>query len=255
MAAIKILTALLLVTPGIIAQVYSDITYSTNTMIDVQTGADVCANDIFINGVFSGGGTICTGALPVSISVFSGSVDKRNVTLTWVTEWELNNSGFDIERRDTVKGTDWQKIAFVSGNGTSNVSHGYIYKDEKLPGSIYQYRLKQIDYNGNFEYFNLSGVIEIVLPKQYGIGQNYPNPSNPKSKIDYEIPIQGKVTIKLYNLLGQEIYRIVDEFREAGYYTAEFDGSQIASGVYFYRINAEGEDKKFTKTMKMIIVK
>jgi len=87
------------------------------------------------------------------------------------------------------------------------------------------------------------------------MGQNYPNPGNPKCKINFEMPVNGKVTIKLYDITGSEVYTLLNETREADYYTVEFDGSNIASGVYFYRIIASGEGQSFTKTMKMVIVK
>lgn len=240
------------------AQTYSSITYDAGTFIEVQSQADVCANDIFINGTYSGTGTICTGALPVSFSSFTSSVNKRDVTLMWVTEWELNNSGFDIERREIIKPGEtsaWQKIAFIQGHGTSNVSNGYLYKNEKLKAGNYQYRLKQIDFNGNFEYFSLESDVLINPPGNFEMSQNYPNPSNPRSKINFEIPVNGKVTIKVYDITGREVITLLDENREADYYTVEFDGTNIASGVYFYRIYAEGENKNFTKTLKMILIK
>ena len=110
-----------LITTLLKSQTYSDLTYDAGTFIDIQTGSDVCATNIYINGTFSGGGTICGGALPVSISSFTSLVERNNVMLYWITEWELNNSGFDIERRVTLSGVEgWQKIAFIQGNGTTN---------------------------------------------------------------------------------------------------------------------------------------
>jgi hypothetical protein len=236
----------------------SQILYNPGSIIDVGSGADVCADAIIINGTYSGTGTICTGALPVSLSSFTSSVNKRDVTLMWVTEWELNNSGFDIERREVIKPGEtsaWQKITFIQGHGTSNVSNGYLYKNEKLKAGNYQYRLKQIDYNGNFEYFSLEPDVSINPPGNFKMSQNYPNPSNPKSKINFEMPVNGKVTIKVYDITGREVITLLDETREADYYTVEFDGTNLASGAYFYRIISEGEGKSFTKTLKMILVK
>ncbi len=235
----------------------SNITYDASTQIDVGAGADVCADAININGTWSGTGTICTGALPVSLSSFTGTPDKRSVTLMWVTEWELNNSGFDVEKANvTLSGVEgWQKIAFIPGHGTSNISNGYIFKEEKLKAGTYRYRLKQIDYNGNYEYFPLESDVTVNPPGKFDMSQNYPNPSNPKCKINFEMPVNGKVNIKVYDIIGREVITLLDETREADYYTIEFDGSNLASGVYFYRILAEGEGQKFTKTMKMVLVK
>lgn len=235
----------------------SAITYDAGTTINIGAGADVCATSITINGTYSGTGTICTGALPVTMSSFTACVNLNNSILMWVTEVELNNSGFDIERATvTLSGAgEWKKIAFITGNGTTNQPKGYIFEDKKLTKGTYQYRLKQIDYNGNFEYFELAGDVIIAPPSKFTVSQNYPNPSNPKSKIDYEIPFNGKVSMVVYDMLGKEITTIVNETKEAGYYTAEFDGSNIASGVYFYRIIAEGDGKENIKTMKMVLVK
>lgn len=119
----------------------------------------------------------------------------------------------------------------------------------------YQYRLKQIDFNGNFEYFSLESDVSIDPPGNFEMSQNYPNPSNPNSKINFEMPVNGRVTIKVYDITGREVITLLDENREADYYTIEFNGSNVASGVYFYRILAEGEGKSFTKTLKMILVK
>ncbi len=248
------LTALILtLTPVTFSQ--SLINYTSGTSIDVGTGADVCADAININGTWSGGGTICTGPLPVTISSFLASVNRNNALLSWVTETELNNSGFDIERKSAKETSGWQKISFVHGNGTSNERKNYSFADKKLAVGSYQYRLKQIDYNGNFNYYNLVNDVVVAAPHSFSMTQNYPNPSNPRSKIDYEIPINGKVSIKLYNMIGQEVINIVNEVKEAGYYSAEFDGSNFASGVYFYRISAEGEGQSFNKTLKMVLIK
>ncbi|HAX48050.1 MAG TPA: T9SS type A sorting domain-containing protein [Ignavibacteria bacterium] len=236
------------------AQVNSDITYDPGTSVEVQSGADVCANNVFINGTYSGGGSICTGALPVSLSSFTFSADKRNVTLMWVTEWELNNKGFRVERTFAAENS-WKEIAFIEGKGTSNVSNGYMYKDEKLKTADYKYRIKQEDYNGNYEYFELGTVVKISPPLSFDMGQNYPNPGNPNTKINFEMPVNGKVSIVVFDMLGREVVTMLNENRAADYYTVEFNGSNIASGVYFYRMYAEGEGQKFTKTMKMIIVK
>lgn len=239
----------------------SIVVYQSGTILEVQTGADICAGNITINGTWLGGGSICNGPLPVSISEFTSTAGKQEITLMWVTEWELNNKGFEIERQtfdplDPGSGSpEWKKIAFVEGKGSSNVQNGYLYKDTKLRSGGYRYRLKQVDYNGSYEYYALNNDIVIEPPKEFSMSQNYPNPGNPKCKINFEIPVDGRVSVKVYDMLGREVITLIDDYRNADYYTIEFDGSNIASGVYFYRITAEGGSQKFTKTMKMIIVK
>jgi hypothetical protein len=198
--------------------------------------------------------------LPVELSSFDASVNGRDVSLRWVTEMEINNKGFDIERKAVFENNfsaEWKTVAFVNGKGTVNNQHTYTYSDKKLNAGKYTYRLKQIDYNGNFEYYELTNPSEVIIgrPNVFDVSQNYPNPSNPKSKIDYQLPFDGKVTIKVYDLTGREVAVLVNETKDAGYYTAEFDGTSLASGVYFYRIIAEGNGLQNTKTMKMILVK
>jgi hypothetical protein len=115
--------------------------------------------------------------------------------------------------------------------------------------------LKQIDFNGNYKYHNLSVEVAVGVPEKISLSQNYPNPFNPTTRIDYEIPVTGKVMIKIYNMLGMEIMSLVNEVKEAGYYTVEFDGSNFASGVYFYRINTESEVQNNSKILKMVLIK
>jgi hypothetical protein len=194
--------------------------------------------------------SIPQGVNPVELNSFTCSVDKNTVHLNWETESEINNKGFDIERK--VKGTSmWQRVGFVEGKGNSNQNADYSFTDSKLNTGKYNYRLKQIDFNGNIKYHNLTGDVSIGIPNRFSLSQNYPNPFNPKTKIDYEIPVNGKVTIKIYNQLGQEVANLVDENKEAGYYTTEFDGTNLASGVYFYRM----ETKEFTDVKKLMLIK
>jgi hypothetical protein len=205
--------------------------------------------------------TDATAALPVVISEFSATVNKNNVNLKWVTEKEINNKEFVIQRAKIEEsGRDfmsWESIATVAASGTTNQRRTYGYSDIKLNVGKYNYRLKQVDYNNNFEYFDLTNPKDVIVgkPMNSDISQNYPNPSNPKSKIDYQIPFKGKVSIKIYEVTGREVLTLVDAQLEAGYYTTEFNGTNLASGVYFYRIIAEGEGQKFVKTLKMILVK
>lgn len=231
------------------AQVNSNITYDAGASIDIQINADVCADNIIINGSFSGEGTICTGALPVTISLFNALSNKNNVKLTWKTETELNNSGFDVERK--IETGDWIKLAFINGSGTTNQPVEYNYEDKKLMPGKYFYRLKQIDYNGNYEYFDLPLYVLISKPKEFSLGQSYPNPSNPKCNIDFQLPERTLVNISVYNMLGQLVAAIVNDEKDAGVYTVEFDGSNLSSGTYIYRITAGS----FTEVKKMILVK
>lgn len=187
--------------------------------------------------------------LPVELSSFVSAVNDNSVVLNWTTASETNNSGFDIER-SSINGT-WSKIGNVSGNGTSAVGHDYTFTDKNLSSGVYNYRLKQIDFNGNFEYHNLSNEVVIGIPVKYDLSQNFPNPFNPSTKINYDLPFDGEVSIKIFDMSGKELKTLVDELKTAGYHSVEFNASGLASGVYFYSISAGS----FTATKKMILLK
>jgi len=175
-----------------------------------------------------------TTPLPVKLSLFNSNVKTNNIFLNWITSEEENNSGFDIERK-RVNG-EWKKIGFVHGNGTKNSESYYSFEDRNLATGKYHYRLKQIDYNGNYEYFDLEGIVEVGVPSKFNLSQNYPNPFNPVTKINYDLPVSGLVTLTIYDILGKEVTTIVNEFKEAGYYSVSFDASELTSGVYFYKL-------------------
>lgn len=227
----------------------STIIYDNSTTIEITPGADVCADAVTINGVFTGGGTICTGPLPVTLSLFTALSEKNNVILSWKTETEINNSGFDVERK-LIDGL-WEKIVFVQGSGTTNDPVEYSYTDLKLKPGSYNYRLKQIDYNGNYEYFELALPVIISKPKEFTLGQSYPNPSNPKCNIEFQLPEKTFVNISVYDITGRLAAELVNSELDAGIHTAEFDGSRYSSGTYIYRINAG----KFTEVKKLVLVK
>ncbi len=247
---ILIIVGVLFLTPVVlISQVTSNVTFESGSLIDILSGADICADIITINGAYSGGGTICTGALPVTLSSFTALSQKNNVILAWKTETEINNSGFEIQRKN--ESGSWNKITFIQGNGTVNQPVDYTYTDKKLMPDKYFYRLKQIDYNGNFEYFELPLHVLISKPQTFSLGQSYPNPSNPKCNIDIQLPERTFVNISVYNLLGELVSTLINRETDAGIYTVGFDGTSIASGTYIYRITAG----TYTEVKKMILVK
>jgi Secretion system C-terminal sorting domain len=187
--------------------------------------------------------------LPVELSEFTSIVNKNNVTLNWTTSNEINNSGFDIEKKLSTS-NEWNKTGFVNGNGNSNKPVSYSFSERANSGR-YNYRLKQIDFNGSFKYYDLSDEVEVGIPKEYSLSQNYPNPFNPSTKIDYELPSDGKVSLVLYDISGREAATVVNEFQTAGYYTTHFNASNLSSGIYFYIIRANN----FQMTKKMMLVK
>jgi hypothetical protein len=154
--------------------------------------------DFVVGGLFSNaGGTTALNIartdqpLPVVLTSFTSSVKENNVSLSWETSMEINNRGFDIERKKQDQ--EWIKYGWVEGNGTTNEPKTYKFLDRYLQKGTYQYRLKQIDYNGNYEYFDLANDVVIGIPAAFDLWQNYPNPSNPSSRINYQVPEDGMV--------------------------------------------------------------
>ena len=189
--------------------------------------------------------------LPVEMSAFTSIVSGRNVLLEWTTTQELNNSRFEIERSVNDQ---WIKIGETDGNGTTTSPRDYSYSDRGLSSGIYNYRLKQIDFNGNFEYHNLSNEVVIGVPANFELTQNYPNPFNPSTKIDYSIPKDGKVNLTIYDAMGKEVSKLVDNNQTAGYYTVDFNASGLASGIYYYRLEVSGQIN-FTDSKKLLLIK
>ena len=190
--------------------------------------------------------------VPVEFLSFSSSVVDDDVTLNWTTATETNNSGFQIERRETKneRSEDWESIGFINGNGTTTETKSYSYIDENLSSGIYQYRLKQIDFDGTFEYSNIVET-EIISPAKFSLEQNYPNPFNPSTTISWQSPINSHQTLKVFDVLGNEVVTLVNEYRTAGIYEAEFNATKLSSGIYYYQLKA-GD---FVHTKKMILMK
>ena len=187
--------------------------------------------------------------LPVELVSFASLVENQNVMLNWVVASEENNSGYEIERNSF--GEVWKKIGFVKGAGTTSQPQNYSFNDNGLNSGRYNYRLKQIDYNGNYKYYNLGNEVVIGLPGKFSLSQNYPNPFNPVTKINYELPKQNFVTLKIYDISGREVMQLVNEVQQAGYYSVTFDGRNLSSGAYFYRLSSEN----FIGIKKMILIK
>ena len=192
--------------------------------------------------------------LPVTLQSFSANVNTNNVTLKWITSEEINNVGFDVERSMSTD-NQFVKIGFVKGNGTIKSASEYTFSDRNLNSGKYQYRLKQIDNNGNYEYHNLNGDITVSLPAKFDLSQNYPNPFNPVTKIGYSIPEDGKIKLSVYDITGKEVSILANENKVAGYYTMQFNGERLSSGVYFYRLDFSGNSGSMTEVKRMVLIK
>lgn len=191
--------------------------------------------------------------MPVEIQAFNSRVYENNIELNWITSSELNNSGFEIQRMNNEM---WQYVGFVKGMGSEHCGYSYKYADNYLQPGIYKYRLKQIDFNGNFKYYSLNPDVVLSQPKHFELKQNYPNPFNPETKIEYSVPDKGIVDIIIYNITGKEICHLIrNKYTEAGYYFSKFEGSSLPAGVYFYKFYFKSGSSTFASTKKMILLK
>lgn len=210
--------------------------------------------------IFAG---ITTGnqALPVELTSFTALVQNETVILNWQTVTEVNNYGFEIQKsvssRQYAVNSEWEKIGFVQGYGNSNSPKEYSFTDNlarDLALARIQYRLKQIDFDGTYEYSNTVEV-NFDAPVNFVLEQNYPNPFNPETVISYLLSVSSLVVLKVYDVLGREIATLVNEQKQPGIYEVTFDASSygggLPSGVYIYTIKA-GE---FYQTKKMIVLR
>jgi len=190
---------------------------------------------------------------PVELVSFSAEVkEQNNVELKWTTATEMNNQSFNVERKN--EGQEFITIGTLAGHGTTTNTSYYQFIDESVEDGSYKYRLKQIDFNGQFTYSNEIDVL-INIPSQFKLEQNYPNPFNPVTTIKFSIPEFSIVTLKIFNVLGNEIATLVDGEKEAGDYEIRFDAlngvNKLSSGIYFLSLNAG----KFVDTKKMVLLK
>lgn len=262
---------------GAIALMYSAADISRMNFYNSNISAGTLMfKDILLNGVDSisalQGITVTGGRLnvynavmeisspivPVELVSFSYNLLNGSVNLNWITATEINNRGFEIERARLLSSnyewTSWESIGFVPGFGTTTEPKSYSFSDNEVSDGIYSYRLKQIDMNGQYEYSDAIE-IDITTPNKFSLKQNYPNPFNPKTSIRYTIGSKQFVTLKVYDILGNEIATLVNEEKPAGEYEVEFSPESnikySASGIYFYKLTAG----IFSETKKMILAK
>ena len=192
-----------------------------------------------------------SGNLPVELTSFSANENREQVLLNWSTATETNNRGFEIQRKNSnEKELSWNSIGFVDGNGTTTKKKTYSFFDKSVSSGTYLYRLKQIDFDGTFTY---SKEIEINFsaPLTFSLSQNYPNPFNPTTTIKYTLPEDSNVKLTLINSLGEKVIDLVNGKVDSGNHDVKLNGSNLASGIYFYRLQTE----KYTSVKKLILLK
>jgi hypothetical protein len=198
-----------------------------------------------------------SGPIPVELVSFTANVSDNSVILNWSTASEINNRGFEVERKvfslqSPVHNSEWRKVGFVNGKGTTTEIQNYSFRDYLTLDRTHTlyYRLKQIDFDGSFTYSNEIEV-EFTLPVEFALEQNYPNPFNPNTKIRWQSPVGSHQTIKVFDVLGNEVATLVDEYKPAGIYEVEFNASSLSSGIYFYKLKSDN----FTFVRKMILIR
>lgn len=205
--------------------------------------------------------------LPIELISFSAQKSENNIKINWETASEINNYGFEIERTSTPIAQEWEQVGFVSGHGNSNSPKFYEFIDENAPAGVLEYRLKQIDTDGSFEYYTLNAKVENTitnvakhsserLPTEYWLKQNYPNPFNPTTHIEYSIPANDKgktsnTKLAIFDMLGKEVAVLVDKQQWSGNYSVQFHANKLASGIYYYRLASDS----FVETKKMLLMK
>lgn len=176
-----------------------------------------------------------TGKLPVELKSFSASVASGAVELNWATATELNNRGFEIQRKSAA---GFISIAFIDGKGTTSEAHSYKFVDNGAAFGKNIYRLKQVNFDGTFEYSN-EAEVNFTTPSKFALDQNYPNPFNPATTITYSLAAPSKVTLSVYNMLGEEVAVLVrGQLLDQGTHSVRFDASTLPSGAYVYRLQA-----------------
>ena len=224
------------------SSVYLAIRITTNAQ-----GSNNNIDNIFVDDAFIGGG-----ALPIQLASTAAYVIRDNdVEVAWKTVSETNNYGFEIYRR-RGESSDWTKIGFVEGHGTTLTSQSYSYTDRSVSFGKYYYRIKQVDLDGQSTDYPGMEVTVGTGPDRFVLAQNYPNPFNPSTLIDFVVPQNGPATMKVYNVVGQEVATLFDGNADAGrIYTARFNASSLPSGLYFYTLKSAGQ----SETKRMLLTK
>ncbi len=192
--------------------------------------------------------------VPVELTSFTGAFVGNDVQLKWATATELNNRGFEIQR--SISGSAFATIAFVEGFGTTTEQKQYTFTDRNVTAGVdHAYRLKQIDFDGTFDYSDVVNVGS-TIPTEFALEQNYPNPFNPTTNIVYAVPVKSNVTLDVYNLIGQKLVSLFEGDVEAGKHVSQFNASSLSSGIYFFTLTAVGEDgSQFSSSKKMTLLK
>jgi hypothetical protein len=233
------------------------------------TGASISGDVVTFTSVSLADGYYALGSesdasLPVELTSFEVlSARDNSISLQWITESEINNLGFILDRRTPTD--DWMEIAsFVTDTelqGQGSVSHQTVYTytdDTVMDNEVYDYRIADVDYDGNKEYHSLQlmGISPASIPSTYVLHQNYPNPFNPITTLSYDLPEDALVNITIYDMMGRIVNNLVSSRQAAGYKSVLWNatnnlGEPVSAGLYLYTIQAG----QFRQIKKMVLLK
>ena len=198
--------------------------------------------------------------LPIQLVSFTGSITGQNqVRLDWSTLSESNNFGFEIQKSTADAPASFHSVpgSFTPGHGTTNIPQQYAYMDTSAYQGVWYYRLKQIDLDGTERYTHgirleiITAVAEQSAAREYLLDQNYPNPFNASTVIKFNVAASEFVRLNVFDITGQQVAQLVNETLAPGTYEARLDGTNLASGVYYYRLHTGG----FARTRKLVLEK
>jgi len=183
---------------------------------------------------------------------------RTGILLQWVTASETGNAGFHVWRSLEEEGRYERMTALIiPGAGNSSEEHSYSYLDTRVESQgIYWYKVEQLDVSGCSKFFGPLRVERVYhLPEEFFLSRNYPNPFNPSTTLDYQLPVDTYVTIAVYDLLGRQIRVLVDSRVDAGYHKVSWDGTDasgrmVANGIYL--IQMQTEDFRWVQKLSVI---
>ena len=228
-----------------------DITTSTGSSLDpANLGSIILRQDASSGYVTIDGIRVSTTwadvTLPVQMINFVAVSSLNEVRLSWNTATEVDNDGFEVERRSVnpqsaLNTPQWERLAFIPGAGTSTSERSYSYTDGGLAPGRYAYRIKQIDRSGAYTYYREAEVEIGAAPKEFTLNDAYPNPFNPSTTINFTLGTSARAELKVYDVLGREIATLFDDMAEAGRVNrVQWNAAGIPSGMYFARLESGG---------------
>jgi YD repeat-containing protein len=194
--------------------------------------------------------TAPVGVLPVELAAFNGTVDGRDVLLTWTTASETTNAGFEVQMQAPAgAAAPWETLGFVDGAGTTTEAQAYRYRVKDLAGGTYAFRLQQVDVDGST---TLSPMVTVAVgvPQAFALHGAYPNPSRATATIPFDVPRTAHVRLAVYDVLGRRAAVVADAEYAPGRHTAQLRTDRLSGGVYFYRIRM-GD---FQAARKLVVV-